>query len=201
MQQAELKQGYVTPDGKVFATKAEANDHLRRPLITKALNALTHTNEQLSAWLLEMSDSIEAAFECTKVSRVTKAERKKLEAALEALKLVDVPKLKFLQDNAAAVLESFRWPAVKRQSEEEQAKTIRDAFMTLTEGNVELTDWIIANREHLIEAFKAGIVKKEVNPAASSALAAYREKKAAEKAAAEAAKAAEGGAGEVQASA
>ena len=59
--------------------------------------------------------------------------------------------------------------------------------MALTGDNVELVDWILGNKDAILEGFQAGVVKREVNPKAQDALAAYRAKKAAEKAAKEAA--------------
>jgi hypothetical protein len=58
-------------------------------------------------------------------------------------------------------------------------------LIAASEGNEELAEWIIKNKDKVLDAYQAGVVKREINPAAAEALAAYRAKKAAEKAAAE----------------
>lgn len=180
-----LKTGFQTPDGKLFDTKAEALDYMRRPLKEAALNKLNGDNAELTAWLLEQEEAIGNTFESTKIRRVTKSEKKQLEKALAAIKAADDKHFAFVADNVEAIMESFRWPSVKRGTEEEQAATIKAGFMALTDDNAELVDWIIENKDSILEAYQAGVVKREVNPKAASALAEYRAKKAAEKAAAE----------------
>lgn len=194
-----LRQGFMTPDGKVFDTKSEAMDYLRKPQKEAALNKLNGNNAELTAWLLENEESISDTFESTKIQRVTKSEKKQLEKALEELAKAHATvaedgtvsnvdkKYAFLIENREAIADSFRWPSVKRQSEEDQAATIKAGFMALTGDNVELVDWILGNKDAILEGFQAGVVKREVNPKAQDALAAYRAKKAAEKAAKEAA--------------
>lgn len=182
-----LSQKFQTADGQLFDTKAEATDHLRRPLITAALNKLDGNNSELTNWLIDNQNDIEAGFEATSVQRVTKSEKKQLEKALDAIKASNDRAFSFVATNAASVLESFRWPSVKRGTKEEQAKTIHDGFMKITGDNKDLSDWIIANEVALLEAFRAGIVKREVNPKAADALAAYRAKRAEQKAELEAA--------------
>jgi hypothetical protein len=86
-------------------------------------------------------------------------------------------------DNSEAVLDSFRWPSVKRMTDDEKAVAARNSLTALSEGNEDLANWIVANKDAVLEAFKAGIEKREVSPKASEALAAYRAKMAAEKAA------------------
>ena len=182
-----LKTGYQTPDGKLFDTKAEAMDYMRKPQIVAALNKLNGNNAELTDWLHANQEAIETTFESTKIRRVTKSEKKQLDKALAAIAAAGDKAFAFVTDNLAAVSESFRWPSVKRGTEEEQAATIRAGFMALTSENVELVDWIIGNKDALLEAFQAGVIKREVNPKAADALAAYRAKKAAEKAEKEAA--------------
>lgn len=184
-----LKAGYQTPDGKIFDTKSEAMDYLRKPQIEAALNKLNGNNAELTGWLYENQEAIETTFESTKIRRVTKSEKKQLDKALAAIVASGDKAFSFVIDNFQAVSDSFRWPSVKRGTEEEQAATVRAGFMALTTENVELVDWIIGNKDALLEAFQAGVIKREVNPKAQEALAEYRAKKAAEKAAAEAAKA------------
>lgn len=194
-----IKSGFQTPDGKIFDTKAEAQDYMRRPLKEAALNKLNGDNKELTVWMLENEEAIDATFESTKIQRVTKSEKNQLTKALEAVtkthatvaedgSVSNVEKaFAFIIENAGAIADSFRWPSVKRGSEEEQAATIKAGFMALSGDNVELADWLIANKAAVLEAFQAGVVKREVNEKAATALAAYRAQKAAEKAEKEAA--------------
>lgn len=182
----ELKQVFATPDGKTFNTRAEAQDYLRRPLITAALSKVTDNNSELVTWLIENQDVVEAAFESGTIRRVTKSEKKKLEKALEAIVAADDPKFAFISDNHAAVLETFRWPSVKRMNDEEKIAAAKETLLAETgEGNGELVDWILSSKDAILAAYAAGVEKREVNPKAQEALAAYRAKKKAEKEAAE----------------
>lgn len=179
----QLVQKFVlTVDGKdlVFDTRAEAQDYLRRPKIKAALANVTGGNAELSDWLIAHQEKVEAAFESGTIRRVTKSEHNKLAKALEELK-EKLPK-NFVSENAGAVLDSFRWPAVKRMSEEEKATLAKNTLVVTAEGNAELADWIIAHKDAILEAYQAGVEKRQVNPKAAEALAAYRAKKAAEKA-------------------
>ena len=142
------------------------------------------------SWLCDNRTDIAETFESTKIKRVTKSEKKALEKALEAVKAAGDKAFAFIADNAEAILESFRWPSVKRGTEEEQAAQLRANFMALTGDNVELTDWVLSNKEAVLEAFEAGKVKREISPKAAEGLAAYQAKRAAEKAAKAAAEAA-----------
>ena len=177
-----VQQKYITPDGKQFDTKREAQEHLRRPQIVVALNKLDGNNTELTEWLADNRDEIEGIFDSTKIRRVTKSERNQLSKALEAIKASGEKAFSFVIENADAIRDSFRWPTVKRVSEEEQATLIRERFVALAEGDEEIADWIIDNREQLLEAFQAGVVKREVNPKAMAALAEYRARQAAAKA-------------------
>lgn len=178
----ELKQAFVTPDGKSFETKSEAIAYLRRPKIKEALMKVTGDNAELTDWLIENQETVEVAFETGTIRRVTASERKALAKALEAIKAINNSSLKFVQDNSDAILESFRHPAVKRMSEEEKGAAAKASLVAAT-GNEELANWILANKDAVLEGYEAGTVKREVNPKAAEALAAYRAKKAAEKAA------------------
>jgi len=180
----ELKQVFTTADGKQFDTKAEALNYLRRPKIKTAMMSVTANNEELTEWLIDNQERVEIAFESGTIRRVTKSEHKKLEKALEALKEVQDTKLSFLQENAGAILDSFRWPSVKRMTEEEKTTAARNTLVAATEGNVDLANWIIAKKDSILEAYEAGVEKKQLNSKAAEGLAAYRAKKAAEKAAA-----------------
>jgi hypothetical protein len=182
----ELRQVFSTPDGQTFSTKAEAMAHLRRPKILAALKAVTGGRAELGDWLLANQETVENAFETGTIRRVTKSETKRLEKACEALKGLDKgihKDLLFLIESADAVKESFRWPSVKRMDDEAKAVAARNTLMLATENNGELVDWILAQKDAILESYKAGVEKRQVNPKAQDALAAYRQKKADEKAA------------------
>lgn len=184
---SEFRKVVVTPDGQQFDTVKEAQDHMRLPKIKAALMALTNGNEKLVAWLLEQQETIEMAFEVGTIRRVTKVEKNKLKKALDAIKESTEHKFKFVQENADALLESFRWPSVTRMKDDEKQAAAHKSLVAASEGNEELAGWIIANKDAIVAAFNAGVEKREVNPKATAALQLYRERKAAEKAAKEAA--------------
>ena len=190
MSNVQIQQVFQAPDGTVFTDKKEAQDYIRRPKIAAALSALTDGNTDLVEWLINHQDDVEMAFEAGTIKRVTKQEAKKLAAALEAIKEAGNPKFAFVADNVAAIVESFRWPSVKRMSEEEKATAARNTLLAYSDGNEELADWILANKDAVLTSFDAGIEKRAVNPAAAEALKAYREQRAAEKKAREEAAAA-----------
>lgn len=179
-----IQQGFIV-DGKVFATKAEAQNYLRRPKILEAFMKLTSNNTQLAEFMVENQDSVEAALDTGTIRRVTKTERNQLAKALEHAKTLEDSKLKFIVENADAILETFRWPSVKRLTGDDKANAQREALVALS-NNEDLADWVVNNSADVLEAYKAGIEKREVSPVAAEALAAYRAKKAAEKAAAQA---------------
>lgn len=176
-----LRQVYMTPDGEKFATKAEALEHLRRPQIKTALAGVTGGNDQLSEWLLEHQESVESAFEIGTVKRVSKSEKKQLRKALDNLLEIDNPHLKFLQDNAEAVFESFRWPKVQRMTDEEKAIAARNSLAALEDADEELAEWVITNKDNILTAYAAGKPKRKVSPKAQEALAAYQAKMKAKK--------------------
>lgn len=184
----QIKQVFETPDGKKFDSKQAALDHLRRPKIKAALMNLVKGKEDLADWLIDNQESVEVAFEQGTIRRVTKTERNKLNKAIDYVveKLKDDNKAAFLVEHSQAMKDSFRWPSVTRMTDEEKALAARNSLLATTEGNEELTTWILANKEALVQAYTAGVEKREVNPKAQVALAAYRAKKAAEKAAKEA---------------
>jgi len=184
----QFKKVFATPDGKMFDTQKEAVDYLRRPKIKAALLKVTEKNAELTDWLIEHQEAVEVAFETGTIRRVTKSERNKLTKALEALKEVkDAKGIAFLQENTVAILESFRWPTVKRMDDEEKKLVARNTLIKASEGNEQLAEWVLTNKDAILEAYAAGVEKREVNPKAAEALAAYRAKKAEEKAAKEAA--------------
>jgi len=178
----EIMQTFRTPDGKFFDTKAEAQAHIRRPKVLAALLKLTDGKEDLANWLIENQEPVEVSFEVGTIRRVTKAERKKLEKAIEELKTqTGNPKLAFLVEHADVIGEVFRWPTVKRMTDAEKATVAKNTLMAASGNNAELSDWVIANKDGILAAYDAGIEKREVNPKAQEALAAYRAKKAQEK--------------------
>lgn len=183
----EIKQMYVADDGTMFQTKAEANDYLRRPKIKAELMKLTSGNEELSDWLIENQETVEDAFTTGQIKRVTKSEKKKLQAAIDAIVAADNKDFKFVADNAEAVVESFRWPKVARMTDDEKAVAAKNSLVAASEGNEDLANWAIENQEGVLAAYEAGKVKREVSPKATEALAKWRAEKAKEKAAAEAA--------------
>jgi dsDNA-binding SOS-regulon protein len=190
----ELKKGFITPDGKVFDTAAEARDYMRSPLIKAALNKLTEGNAELTDWLLENRDVVEDAFDTGVIRRVSKSEKKQLEKAVEAIKEFgkshpeSSKPFAFIVEHADVIKEVFRWPTVTRMTDEEKANAARATLVKESEGNEELADWVLANKDALLACFEAGKEKREMNPKAAEALAAYRAKKAAEKEAADTAK-------------
>jgi hypothetical protein len=185
MSSTELKAAFVTPDGKIFDNKAEAQDYLRRPKIKEAMLKVTGNQDDLAEWLIEHQELVETVFDVGTIRRVTKSERKQLEKALEAVKEAGDKKFAFLIENSSAVSESFRWPTVKRMDDKEKEVAILTSLVAATE-NQEVAEWIINSKAPILEAYQAGKVKREVNAKAAEALKAYREKRAADKAAAEA---------------
>jgi ribosomal protein S6 len=185
MSDAKLQQGYMI-EGNFFATKAEANDFIRIPKIKAALMKATSQNEELSEWFIENQELVEQAFDIGTIRRVTKAERKKLAKALETVEeaVESFPNLKFLAEISSDLQETFRWPTVKRMNDEEKREASLNA---LAEVGAEVAEWIVDNKDVVLESFEAGKIKREVSPKATEGLAAYRAKLAAEKEAKEAA--------------
>ena len=182
-----VQAAFVTPDGKVFATKKEAQDYIRLPKVREALNKLTNNNKDLVEWLVTNQEAVEMAFETGTIRRVTKVEHGKLEKALKAIVEENNPKFAFVADNMSAILDSFRWPSVKRMTEEEKATAARNSLVAASDGNEELAGWILANKDAVLQAYEAGVEKRQIPQKAAEALAAYRARMAAEKKAKEAA--------------
>lgn len=169
-------------DGSLFDTKAEAIAHGRKPLVLAALIALglaASAAEQL--WY--HSETVESAFESGTIRRVTRQEQKKIKAGFDALVAMENPSkdLSFLIENAGAFIDSFKWPTQKRMTEEEKTVMARNTLNGMTGGSPELTDWVLANKAAVLEAFQAGIEKREISSKALDGLAAYRARKAAER--------------------
>jgi hypothetical protein len=180
----ELKVLIQTPDGQFFDTKAEAVDHMRRPKILAALKSVTDGNQELTDWLVDNRETVEMAFEIGTIKRVSKGEKKKLDKALDFLRdeHAEDKKLAFLVENVEAIRSSFRWPKVNRMSPEQKKTAARNSLVAATDGNEEVADWILKNEEAILEAYKAGIEKREMPQKTLDALAAYRAKLAASEA-------------------
>lgn len=186
----QFKIEYKAADGTVFGTKEEVIAYakqLRIPLIKAELAKLTDSPE-LIAWVMENREDVDSCFETTSIKRVTKKDRQSLKDALEAVS--PIPEASFLALHKEAIVESFRYPSTKRLTEEEKKTFIKNNLLSITENNVEVADWLIANKEAIDNAFETGIEKKPMNESALSGLAAYRAKMKAQKDAAEAKQAA-----------
>jgi|SaaInl4_200m_RNA_FD_contig_31_1414748_length_862_multi_11_in_0_out_0_1 hypothetical protein len=179
----ELKQVYAAPDGTTFDTKAEAQDYLRGPKIKEALMTVTDNNEDLSDWLVANRNVVAGAFESGFIRRITKSDHKKIDAAFAAMTASGDKAYAFLVENQESL--ELKYKTVKRMDEDEKMAAARVAIADATDdNNEELANWVVENREAVIEAYNAGKVKRTVSPRATEALAAYREKMAKEKAAA-----------------
>lgn len=184
MSNNEIQSAFVV-DGKVFPTKKDANDYLRRPKITAALEGFIASNPSLVSWLVENQEGVEIAFDVGVIKRVTKTEAVKLEKALAAIVEAGNPAFDFVAKNSAAVLESFRWPSVKRMTSEEKDVAALEALVALANGNEELAQFVVANKDKILESFEAGKTKRQVSEKATAGLAAYRAEMKAKKDAAE----------------
>lgn len=184
-EQTEIKQVYAAPDGTQFATKREAQDYMRRPKIRAAFMELTNANEDLSDWLVEKQEDIESTFSVGQIRRVTKTDRNKLSSAFEYVleKLGDDAKVRFIKEHGEDIVEGFKWPSVKRMDDGEKEAAMKAELVELADGNEEVADFIITNREKVEEAYDAGKVKRTINPAAQEGLAKWREEQAKKKAA------------------
>jgi hypothetical protein len=185
----QILSAFRTPDGQVFETKAEAQTHIRRPKILAAMLAVVDNEEAVANFLIDQREGVETAFDTGVIRRVSKSDQNKLGKAIDHLKTLSDPKLSFLIENADAVQASFRWPAVKRMDDAEKEAAAVQSLTVLCEGNTELAGYIYKNREGIVNAYSAGIEKRQPNPAAQAALAKYHEERKAKKAAEEAASA------------
>ena len=177
-----IKAAFMTPDGKTFATKAEAIAHVRIPLITAALNALTQNNNELVEWILAKKDEIIEAYDAGKLQRVTKAERKQLEKELLTVVEMKHPGLTFITANWELLRDNFKWPTRTREELAAADDTVRQAFVDLTTDeagtkNDELVDWLVAQKDAILAAYEAGVEKRTVPQSTTDALAEYREAK------------------------
>lgn len=174
---SQFQKGYVVTgtDGQkhVFDTQSEAKDFLRNPLVLGTLKQVCK-DADTAAWLLEQREAILDALEAGKVRRVTKQERKDLEKALGAIKSG------FLADNAQAILDSFKWPAVSRpkdQTDEQRKEALHDeiicALNSLTDDDAKMSEWILSSADALRAAYDTGKEVREVSPKAKEAIAAW----------------------------
>jgi len=169
----------VTPDGVMHESKQAAMDHLRKPAVLAAAMTLTGGKKDLANWIIANQERIEVAFESGVIRRVTKAETKQLEKALTALKEIEGnPNIRFLQENADAIKESFRWPSVTRMTPEEKLTAARNTLTAAAEGDEAVANWVIEHRDEVLEVYKAGVVKRPMSEKALAALQEYRAKQA-----------------------
>jgi hypothetical protein len=141
-------------------------------------------NDGLANWIFDSRDIVEDAFEVGTIRRVKQAESKKLAAALDEIVAAANPKFAFVADNKDAIISSFRWPSVTRLTPEEKTAAAIKLLLEASEGNEDLANYVVANKDAILEAYDAGVVKKTINPAALEALAKFRSEQAAAKAAA-----------------
>lgn len=195
---SQIAQIFRTPDGVIHATLAEANEHLGKPKVIEALTAIASGKVNVATWLLSVKEQLLSIFDIGVVRRVTKVEQKALQKDIDALKLAaaeakekGIPFMyPFLAEHADSVAGSFHHPKVTRLTTDERANSIANSLTALTEGDKELADWINVNHTAILEAYKAGVVKRTPAPQAMAALKEYQEKEKARKAALAAAAAA-----------
>lgn len=161
-------------EGKIFNSKAEAMAYIRRPKIVAALTAIVAGNTALMNWLLENQEAVLNAFDTGTIRRVTKTEAKQLKTALEAIVANGDKSFDFVIKNADAIADSFRWPTVKRLSDEEKAVAISNSLLAIEGADDKVVQWCISKKDALLEAYKAGIEKREVTQKATDALYKYR---------------------------
>jgi hypothetical protein len=162
-----ITQAFVI-DGKIFASKAEAQNYIRIPKITEALNIVTGDNTELTAFLIAHQEEISNIFSKDSVRRVTNKERADLVKALEVIESG------FLKDHADAIVASFKWPTVAKVSEEVRQAKIDSALTALFAGDAELVKWMRENSTEVLDAYAAGVEKREVSEKAAEGLAAYQ---------------------------
>jgi hypothetical protein len=179
----ELKQVFQAADGTTFETKAEALSYMRRPKIEAALDTLTK-DPTLTAWLIDNSKAIKNAFDTGTLRRITKSDAAKIAKAIEAIKEAKIKGTEFLIEIWPEI--DVKYKPVKRINDAEKEFAIRNSLQALEGGSEELAIWVITVKDAILEAYEAGVEKRQVAPAAAEGLAAYRAKKAAEKAAKEA---------------
>jgi hypothetical protein len=189
----EIRQAFVVGDQQ-FDSKAEAMEYLRKPKVMAELLKLTNGQSDLAELLYENKEAIESAFDTGTIRRVTKAERKKIRNAFEALP-EELPKAaEFLREKVMyqgaevsimeQLIDSFSWPKQRRLNDEEKTVALSDSLKTLN-ISADVAEWIKSVREDLLTAYEAGVEKRTISQKAVDGLAAYRAKMAALKAAEE----------------
>jgi hypothetical protein len=190
----EIRQVFTTPDGATFDSKAEALDHIRIPKIREALMSLTEGNEALVEVLIAQKETVVSAFDVGTLRRVTKAEKKKLAKVFAKIEEAELPGTEYLFETqihegreerlADILIESWKWPKVSRLGDDEKAEKAKEILKTLDDLSPEVIDWIIGQKEEILNAYEEGKEKRELPPKAMAGLEEYRRRKAAEKAAA-----------------
>ena len=166
-------------DGTEFATKQAAVDYMRKPLIKEALLAVAGLSSDIADMIIANTETVEIAFESGTIRRVTKAEHGKLAKALEFCVASETKELAFLAEVAEDIKSSFKYAPVKRMSDDEKVAAAKNSLAAVFD--TEVAAFIIENKSVVIEALKAGIVKREVSDTASTALAKYRAEQAEKK--------------------
>ena len=178
MTEPKIQQVYrIEGVDEVFNTKQELQDFIRGPKVKAALNKVTGDNEELTTWLFERKELLQDAFDIGTIRRVTASDKKKLTAALEAVKELyedGHQNVKFIAENLENIRDGFRYPPQKRMTDEEKAVAAKVTLMAETDNDEEVSDWIIKNKDAILEAFEAGKVKREVSPKATLGLAKHR---------------------------
>lgn len=178
----QLKQTFQTPDGATFDTKEAAMRHMRKDAIMAALAAVCGGDRTLAVAIYDKEEELTAAFDTGTIRMVTKAERKQLEKALDALKAAAPAGCEFLVNNVDAIAASFRWPAQKRLTAEEKLQAQHVAVTELFEGRTDVANWVLQEKDKIMAAFKAGQPERKVPESAAAGLAAWQAMKSAEKA-------------------
>lgn len=181
MSNTQIQSAFVV-NGQVFATKEEASDFIRKPLIKAALMVLTGNQGDLVDWLIANQTELQDSYVAGTITRVTKAERKELKKAVDTVVASGLTGIQFIIDNADQLVASFKWPTKARVKPEEKEAAVREAFLDLTDNNAELVDWLIANKDGLDAAFEAGKEKRAAPVGGQEALAAWRARRDAAKA-------------------
>jgi dsDNA-binding SOS-regulon protein len=159
MTEIAYKQAYVTADGKVFETKRELNDYMRKPMIKAAFTEVTGgegKNPDLVEWLVENEDLVNKAFDAGKIKQFSDEERTQATEQFKSLvaTAVDNPEYKFLVDHVDQLVVKFT--PQKRLTPEEKVEAGREMIKAATSGNDELANWVFENREEVIKCYKSG---------------------------------------------
>jgi len=183
--EAMFKPVFQSNDGKIFDTKAELVDYYRLPKVKAAFMVLAENDVELTTWLMANEDIIKSAFDTGTIRRITKADSKKIDKALDVIDDLyatgNHKELAFLSEKRADLELKYKTqPRLKDEQKAKQAKDTLEVAAGETEG---LADWCIDNRDAVLAAFEAGKIKRPVSPVASNALTEFRLKKAADKAA------------------